>query len=1121
MKCPKCQYENPDNKKYCRKCGADLLYHCPQCGSEVLADDLFCGDCKYDLLKDKPKPDIDYAQPQSYTPKHLADKILTSRSSLEGERKIVTVLFADVANYTSLSEKLDPEEVHQIMDGAFIILMDVIHKHEGTINQFTGDGIMALFGAPVAHENHAQRACYAALAIQKALKSYSEKIKKECQIKFKMRIGLNSGPVIIGAIGDDLRMDYTAVGDTTNLASRMESIAEPGNVTLTKNTFKIVKDFFCFEPLGKIEIKGKEEEQETYRLIKAGEIETRIEASVAKGLTRFVGRHNSMATFMEVYNWVKSGTGQILGIVGEAGVGKSRLLLEFRNRIMNENHIYLEGHCLHYGGGMAYLPFLDILKSYFNIKEGDREYIIQKKIKETISSLDENLNTIITALQELLLITPDDETFKKLEPQKKREKTFEALRDLFIRISQKSPFILTIEDLQWMDKTSEEFLNYLVGWIPNTPIMIILLYRPEYIHQWGSKSYYTKIGLSHLGKASSAELIHAILEDGDVAPELKNLILSRSEGNPLFMEELTHTLIENGSIQRKDDRFILRTKPENIKVPETIQDIIAARMDRLEENLKRTMQVASVIGRDFAFQILQTITGMKEDLKSYLINLQGLEFIYEKRLFPELEYIFKHALTQEVAYNSLLLKRRKQIHETIGKAIEEIYCERLKEFYEMLAYHYSKSDNLEKSYLYLKLSGEKAFGNYANQESYNFFLKSIEMLKRLPNTEGNKKAIIEICILIFAPMALLGFPEGSLDILQNGEKLAKEVEDKKNLTLIYGQMSLYYNLKDKVLESTRYIEQQFIEAKNAKDVELMVLLSSTLPFAYYNFGEFVKSLEIGSDVIAMLEMAGRESDFFGFPTNPYSLLSFSCGIALVMTGNFEESELMIKKGLLLAYEVNDIITTGLCEMAYGVNYIEKGCGENAIRHLQKALKCYEKSNWEFLTCDCCITLGIANLWIGKFAHAGKYVERALSIYSNNLDIREEPIINILLINFYHHSGEYIKATHYAKLAIELSKKKNERANEAYSTVLLGRILGKKDMPKNKNAEKFILQGIKILNNLKVRPWLSQGYFFLGELYADTGRKDEAILYLNKALSMCQDMGIQYWPDKIREVSNRL
>ena len=725
MKCPRCEFENPEGSNFCLECGGKLELSCPQCGNALPSEAKFCNKCGHDLREPKETPAIDYAAPQTYTPKFLADKILTTRSSIEGERKLVTVVFADVANYTTFSEKLDPEEVHQIMDECFKILLREIHTFEGTINQFTGDGVMALFGAPVAHEDHAQRACYAALAVQKALENFNEKIKKDSGADFKMRIGVNSGPVIVGSIGDDLRMDYTAVGDTTNLASRIENLARPGTSLVSAYTYKLARDFFEFKSLGKFEMKGKTTSQEVFELIKAGEVDTRIRASVAKGLSRFLGRKNSMAALMDAYRKAQSRSGQMVGIVGEDGVGKSRFILEFENRLPEGEFTFLEGRCLQYGSSMVYAPIVDILRSYFEIKEGDPEVLIKKKMKKKTLQLDEKLQGVLPSFHELFSLAVEDDAYQKLESMQKREKTFEDLRDLFVRESQTKPLILVIDDLHWIDKTSEEFLSYLIESLVNTHILLIILYRPEHTHTWGSKSYYSQIGLNQLTSQSSVELIRAILKDCEIEPALETFILDRSAGTPFFIEELTRRLLENGSIQREKNLCYLARAPQDIQVPDTIQGIIAARMDRLEDNLKRTMQVASVIGKHFAFRILQTITGVKENLKPYLLKLQGLEFIYEKSLFPELEYVFKHTLTQEVAYNSLLQKKRKEIHEKIGEAIEELYAESLEEFYEVLAYHYSKSENSEKANQYLKLSGNKATKSYSNPEALLFLTKAI------------------------------------------------------------------------------------------------------------------------------------------------------------------------------------------------------------------------------------------------------------------------------------------------------------------------------------------------------------------------------------------------------------
>ena len=404
MKCSKCGSDNRDGIRFCEECGDRLESECPDCKAKIPLGKKFCGECGRNLTQPVKASLANYSEPQSYTPKYLAEKILKTRSSIEGERKIVTVLFADVANYTSICEKLDPEEVHQIMDGCFKILMDEIHRYEGTINQFTGDGIMALFGAPVAHENHAQRACHAALAVQRSLEGYSEELERRFGLQFKMRVGLNSGPVVVGSIGDDLRMDYTAIGDTTNLAARMEGMARAGTIVGTAYTHKLTRDYFEFTPLGKVQVKGKKEAQEVYELIKTSEVKARIEAAVARGLTRFVGRTREAETLKEAYDKAKSGSGQVVGVVGEAGVGKSRLLLELRNMLPKGEYTYMEGRCFHYGSSMAYLPILDILRSYFNIKEGDQEAEIKEKMEEKVLQLDENLKSTFPPFQEVLSI---------------------------------------------------------------------------------------------------------------------------------------------------------------------------------------------------------------------------------------------------------------------------------------------------------------------------------------------------------------------------------------------------------------------------------------------------------------------------------------------------------------------------------------------------------------------------------------------------------------------------------------------------------------------------------------------------------------------------------------------
>jgi tetratricopeptide (TPR) repeat protein len=505
---------------------------------------------------------------------------------------------------------------------------------------------------------------------------------------------------------------------------------------------------------------------------------------------------------MQAYEKTKSGAGQVFGIVGEAGVGKSRLLLEFRNRLSQGEVSYLQGRCIHYGGSMAYLPILDMLRSFFNLNETDRELVIKNKMKDKILQLDDKLQGVLPPFEDLLSLKVVDEAYLDLEPKQKRARVFEAIRDLLIRESQNRPLVLAVEDLHWIDKTSEEFFDYLIGWLANSRILLIILYRPEYTHTWGSKSYYNRIGLGQLTTKSSAELVQAILEGAEVVSELKELILSRTGGNPLFMEEFTHGLIESGSIQRQDNQYVLSRKASDIQVPDTIQGIIAARMDRLEDNLKRTIQVASVIGRDFAFRVLQLITGMREELNSHLLNLQGLELIYEKSLFPELEYIFKHALIQEVAYNSLLLTRRKEIHKKIGKAIEQIYPERLEEFYEMLAYHCYEGENWTKALDYLAKAGDKFAAAYANQEALDYYAKALKVSGKMGNAALAKSA--ELAKKRGMVNSLIGEFQGAIDDFNRMRTAARSMRARhlEGIALAYRGWAEHQNHREETAEST-------------------------------------------------------------------------------------------------------------------------------------------------------------------------------------------------------------------------------------------------------------------------------------------------------------------------------
>jgi class 3 adenylate cyclase/tetratricopeptide (TPR) repeat protein len=1032
----------------------------------------------------------------------LADKILTSRATIEGECKVVTVLFADVANYTSMAEQLDPEEVHQIMDGCFRIMMDEIHKYEGTINQFTGDGVMALFGAPVAHEDHAHRACHVALAMQKNLKEYGDEVRRKSGIDFTMRTGINSGPVVVGAIGDDLRMDYTAIGDTTNLASRMEKFAKPGTIIITHHTHKLVKDFFEFTPMGRVEVKGKEEPQEVYELTKVSDVETRIEAAAVRGLTKFTGRKKELEALKEAFDRARSGSGQVVGIVGEAGVGKSRILLELRKTLSGDEAIHLEARCLPYGRSMTYLPILDLIKSYFDIGEGDREFIKKRKVEEKTLKLDEGLSSYLPPLQEFLSLHVEDEKYLQLDPGQKKVRTFEAIRDLLIRESEKRPLVIAIEDLHWVDKTSEEFLDYLIGWIAGAHILLVLLYRPEYIHQWGSKSYYSKIGVDRFSTDTSAELLQVVLKGGDVAPELRELILGRSGGNPLFVEELTSSLLENGFIQRKIHRYVLTRTLSEIQVPDTIQGIIAARMDRLQDDLKRTIQVASVIGRGFPFRILQTTMGMSEELKSHLLSLQALEFISEKKLFPELEYIFKHALTQEVAYNSLLQKKRKEIHERIGRAIEELYPDRLEEYYELLAYHYGRSDKKEKALGYLDLANRKAAQVNAMQEAKAYFDEAMKSLDTLPDTEDNRQWRISLLVRQWSVFQLLfKFPE-YYGLLTQCESIAAQFRNQALLGAIYvrkGHCEWWFGSLDQAIETVTKAVELCEASGSAEDAGYAYTL---LEWCHLYKGDYEQVLTSMKEVIHRFEQQFNRR---------WCVLALSgASWAYAQTGRWDEALQKAREALKVAEEyANDSLVS---YAALFISYLHTWkrdltrAAEYGDLAVQKASTPADKA-WAQ------VALAHACCRADDPARGVELLSGLIPMYRTSQWALGESYATIFLGEGYWLTGEFGKARETLEKGLELA----ETCGMRYWVGSAHRLLGEVFLETHPNeASEHFEKSMTVLQEIGAENELAAAYAGYGRLHKQQGDVARAREYLSKALEIFERLGTLVEPDKLRE-----
>src|SRR5262245_54854487 len=721
MQCLRCQHDNPVDAAFCEACGARIEVTCPSCNEANRAGAKFCRKCGAGLTQSTALAHASSSRltsPDTYIPKHLAERILNSREAIEGERKQVTVLFADLKGSMELLAERDPEEARKLIDPVLQKLMEAVHHYEGTVNQVMGDGIMALFGAPLAHEDHAVRGCYAALRMQEAIRRYTDEVRRSYGVEMQIRVGLNSGEVVVRSIGSDLRMDYTAVGQTTNLAARMEELAAPGSIRLTAETLQLAEGFVQVTPLGPVPIKGFGEPVEVFELVGAGAARTRLEAAARRGLTRFVGRDAELYQLRDALDRASLGHGQVVAVVGEPGVGKSRLFWELTRSHLVHGWLIVQSGSVSYGKATAYLPVIELLRGYFAIESRDDLRRIREKVTGKVLTLAPALAPVVSALLALLDVPVDEASWHALDPSQRRRQTLDAVKSLLLRESEAQPLVVIFEDLHWIDGETQTLLDSLIDSVPADRLLLLVNYRPEYSHAWGGKTYYRQLRIDSLPPESAGQLLEALLGPDAALGPLKQLLVERTDANPLFLEESVRALVETAALVGERGAYRLTRPVEHLTIPATVQAILAARIDRLVPEAKRLLQAAAVIGKDVPMPLLLAIADAPEpEVRAELTHLQSAELLYETRLFPNLEYTFTHALTHDVAYGGLLHDRQRALHARVTEAIERLSPERAAEQAERLAYHALRGELWEKAVASLLQAGLRAMARAANREA--------------------------------------------------------------------------------------------------------------------------------------------------------------------------------------------------------------------------------------------------------------------------------------------------------------------------------------------------------------------------------------------------------------------
>ncbi|MFC1858215.1 adenylate/guanylate cyclase domain-containing protein [Thermodesulfobacteriota bacterium] len=1113
MKCPKCQFANREGAKFCIKCGEKYQLKCPQCDNTLPIEAIFCDECGHNLtIQSEPAPkdlslDEKLEKIQKYLPKGITEKILAQRDGIEGERKQVTVLFCDMEGFTGLSEKIDPEEVYSTMDQVYEILIHKVRDYEGTVNEMTGDGIMALFGAPIALEDAPQRAIRSAYAIHREMARFNDRMKQEKpdMLAIKMRVGIHTGPVVVGTLGNDLRVEFKAVGDTVNLASRMEGLAEPGSTFVTEDTFRLTEGLFRFEALGEKEVKGKEKPVQVYRVIAPSTRRTRFDVSAERGLTPFAGRERELELLLDDFERSKTGRGQVISIMAEAGVGKSRLLYEFRKAVSNEDVTFQEGKCLSYSKAVPYHPIIDIVKTAFDITDGDGDSEIREKLKQGLEILGADEASTLPYILEFLSVKGSGIDTINLSFEARKDRTIEALKRIALQASQIRPLIMAVEDLHWIDKSSEDYLKDLLDSIAGAMVFLIFTYRPEFVHTWGAKSYHSQVTLNRLSNRESIAMVSHLLGEAEIHGDLEDFILEKTEGVPFFIEEFIKSLKALKIIERTDNQYLFTKDFLEMTIPSTIQDVIMARVDTLPESAKYLLQAGSVIESEFSYELIKHVSCLSEqDLLSRLSILKNTELIYERGIFPESIYVFKHALTQEVVYDSILTSRRKRLHNKIGEAIEKLYPHKLQEYYGILIEHYIKSENYEKSAEYSLMAGQQAIraGNIDNAIAYGE--KQVDSLDKLQQTAEVKRNIIDARTKLGLYYAQIAYNLKAKSVIDPIVDLAIEKNYKRRVSHLYFIIGQYkWQVEENFPQGFKYLEKALKIGKELNDILTLALANLWIGLFQSFYCEFAEGHKYLEKALEINVSANR--------LWAISILKAWKAPFYFFQGRIDLAYKTSNEALRIADESGDIFSKAHAYTFHGRSCYGKGYLEEAEEHLLKAVDFSERVKQLLMVGYANEYLGETYFTMGQYEKSQRHYERAIFVFQ--------------------HGSLYPSYVHYYKIAH--AKAKVIGSENGIDLEFLYRLAhGMKIKLYESSVQRHISEILLNINDqyiTEAEDWikraietnkkygmmwnLAQDYTLYAELFKRKGDPSKARENLNKAIEIFKECGADGWVNK--------
>jgi class 3 adenylate cyclase/tetratricopeptide (TPR) repeat protein len=1005
-------------------------------------------------------------------------------SSLQGERKHVTVLFANL--------KASTEDPRKLLGSVLEQLMEAAHHYEGTVNHVTGDGIMALFGAPIAHEDHAVRACYAALRMQDAVRRSSTDLRRMHGVEVQIRVGLNSGEAVVQSIATDLHMDYTAVGHTTHLAARMAQLAAADTIRLTAATLRLAEGFVHAVPLG----------VEVFELIGASSARTRLEASAQRGLTQFVGRTTELAQLGDALDRARLGQGQVVGVVGEAGVGKSRLFRELIHSDRVRGWRVLQFASISYGTPAAYLPVIELLRGYFAIDGRDDARTIQQKVTGKVATLAPPLLALLDA-------PGDDTSWRNLDPVQRRQQTIDAVKHLLLRESQIQPLVVIFEDLNWIDDETQSFLDSLVESLPAARIVLLLNYRPEYRHEWPAKTYYRRLRMEPLPPESADELLDWLLGTDVTLVPLKRLLVERTSGNPLYLEESVRALVETAVLAGECGAYQLTQPVEQLTIPPTVNAILAARIDRLDPELKRLLQTAAVIGKDVPVPLLLAITETREhEVRAALAQLQAAEFLYEVRVFPDLEYTFKHALTHEVAYQGLLVDRRRALHARIVAAIEQLSSERVAEQSERLAHHALRGELWEKAATYLRQAGVRAMARAANGEAVGHLEEALGALRRLRETRATTELTIDVRLDLRNALLSLGDRVRMGEHLHEAEVLARKLGTADRLARIV-TFSVIQCLDTGDYNKALKLGQEALSlARSLGDRSIEVLATTFLGLTHAAQGEFREA------AILLERNVSLDGDLryerFGAPAIQSALSGAYLANMLAQLGRFDEAIERAEAAVSIAETADHPYTLHFGLIPLGLAYFRRGDLPRAIRVLERALNVCRMSQIVVGIPRAAATLGAAYALAGRADEAVSLAASAVEEFRRRETHSWPGLVLLFAGTAYLYIGRIAEAAGLAREAMALTRRLGARPAEAHALCLAGDVASAGGAD---DGERYYREALTLAGELRLRPRIAHCHLGLATLYRRTGNRERVEEHLTAATAMYQEMKMSLWLER--------